>query len=75
MKDVPFVAYESALNRAERTNKRLVILTIVFAVAFVLSNVAWLIYESQFTTIETTQEVVQEAENGCNYCAGGDIYG
>ena len=74
-KTVPFVAFESALIRLERTIKRLWILLIVVLALFVGSNVLWIYYENQFTDIMTTteQEISQEADNGGNnYAVGGD---
>ena len=72
---VPFIAYESAMARLERTIKRLWILLIILVVLFVGSNVAWIVYESQWEMYETT-EVTQENENGYNSYIGndGDIY-
>ena len=55
--DIPYVAYESALVRADRTNRRLWILCIILAVFLVASNVCWIIYENQFEDVTTiTQE-------------------
>lgn len=60
-KDIPYIAYEAAQSRLERIIKRLWITTIILIVLLVGSNVAWLIYESQFEYYEET--VTQEAEN------------
>ena len=54
--DIPYVAYESALVRADRTNRRLWILCIILAVFLVASNVCWIIYENQFEDVTITQE-------------------
>ena len=72
---VPFIAHESAMARMERIIKRLWILIIILVVLLVGSNVAWIIYESQWEVYETT-EVTQENENGYNSYIGndGDIY-
>lgn len=71
---------EGAWERHEERNKKLVnkliAVILVLVVLLVGSNVAWLIYESQFETVEATyQEVVQEADNGENNFVGGDIIG
>lgn len=71
---------EGAWERHEERNKKLInkliAVTLVLVVLLVGSNVAWLIYESQFETVETTyQGVVQEADNGENNFVGGDIIG
>jgi major membrane immunogen (membrane-anchored lipoprotein) len=71
---------EGAWERHEERNKKLtnklIAVILVLVVLLVGSNVAWLVYESQFETVEATyQEVVQEADNGENNFVGGDIIG
>jgi hypothetical protein len=71
---------EGAWERHEERNKKLMnkLIAVILVLVFLLvgSNVAWLIYESQFEVVETTyQEVVQEADNGENNFVGGDIIG
>lgn len=74
---VSYIAFESACTRLERTNKRLFILCIILLGALIATNAGWLIYESQFQTVETTvQEVEQDADgDGSNTFIGGDVYG
>jgi hypothetical protein len=43
-------------QRHERREKRYIGLVVLLIVLLVGSNVAWLVYESQFETIETTEE-------------------
>ena len=57
---VPFIAHESAMARLERTIKRLWILLMVMLVLLVGSNVAWIIYESQFVEEECTYEATTD---------------
>lgn len=45
---IPFFAHESAVNRLERMNKRLLILLLVIFIAFVGTNAYWIWFESQF---------------------------
>ena len=59
---IPYVAFESELNRFERVNKRLWIALIILIVSLVGSNAGWIYYESQFIETETTVE--QEVETG-----------
>lgn len=54
-------AYESALARAERTNKRLFVLCLVLIAVSVVTNILWIRYENQFQDVVTT-EVSQDAE-------------
>ena len=73
---VSYIAHEADMSRMERTIRRLWILALVLVVLLVGTNGAWLWYESQFETVETTT-VSQEVEtgNGAAYVAGiGDVY-
>lgn len=77
---IPFVAHESMMVRMERTNHRLWILCIFLIIALIGSNLAWIIYESQWEVYEeTTQEVSQSAESeggdAVNRFIGGDYNG
>ena len=73
---VPYVVHESAMARSERHNKRLWIVILVLIGALIGTNLAWIIYNSQFEVVETwEQEVAQDAENGENNFIGGDYYG
>jgi hypothetical protein len=74
---VPYIVHESDMSRLERQLKRLWIVVLVLIFMLVGSNCAWLWYESQFETVESTvEEVVVDAdENGiANYIGNdGDI--
>lgn len=61
----------------ERTIKRLWITIILLIVLLVGTNVGWLIYESQFEEVTTTQTVTQDlqGDNASNNFIGGDVYG
>lgn len=72
---VSYIAHESDMSRLERQLKRLWVVILVLIFMLVGSNCAWLWYESQFETVETVQEVVQEADNGENHFIGGDVIG
>lgn len=75
---VPYIVHEADMARQERTIKRLWILLILTIVLLVGSNAAWIWYESQFETVESTVteiEADQETENGNNYVVGGDMNG
>lgn len=63
--------YSSSL---ERTIKRLWITIILLIVLLVGTNIAWIVYESQFTDTEVTQDI--DTGNGNATVSGtGDIYG
>ena len=76
-KSIPYFAHEGMMVRMERTNHRLWILSIVLIVCLIVSNLAWILYESQFEYYEeTTQEVTQDSgDDGVNRFVGGDNYG
>lgn len=68
---VPYIVHESAMARAERSAKRLWVAIILLIVMLVATNGAWIWYESQFETVETT-EVIQENADGYNNYVGND---
>lgn len=73
---VPYQVLVDFKETAKANSFRWFIVCLVLVVLLVGSNLAWLIYESQFEEItETYQEVIQEAENGENHFVGGDIIG
>lgn len=73
---VPFIVHEADMARMERTNKHSMCIIILLIVALIASWIGFIIYESQFETVnETTQEVWQDADNGINRFVGGDFVG
>lgn len=79
---IPYYVHEGEVARLERTNKRLWIAVIVIFVAFVLANLAWVIYEHQFEDVVYTYEIQQDSGEGGNnqytgnrIVIGGDDYG
>jgi hypothetical protein len=80
MEQIPYIAYESALARLDRLNRRLWIVVVLLIVLLVASNCGWLWYESQFEevveeskTTTTTQTVDQDGDR--NSFVGGDVNG
>ena len=67
-KDVPYYAYEVALARLDRVIKRLYKIVILLIILLVVSNAAWLYYESSFEEIR----IEQENESGYNNFIGND---
>lgn len=66
---VPYAAHEIAIATSERHSRRLWIVILVLIGALIASNLAWIIYESQFETVETITEeydIEQDAEGGNN---------
>ena len=69
-KDVPYIAHEVAVARLERVIKRMWVLVLLLIILFVASNGAWILWESQYQTIETT--ITQENADGYNNYIGND---
>lgn len=74
MEPVPYIVHESAMARLERTIRRLWILCIVMFLAFVISNGAWIYYESQWQVLESTEQTVTQ-DGDANLFIGGDNNG
>ena len=68
--DVPYIAYEAALTKAEFSFKRLWAAIILLIVLLFGSNAGWLWYESQFE--ETTTTIEAEADDDGNAVANNN---
>lgn len=73
--EVPFIVYESTVDRLERIIKRLWILAIIIFMAFVVSNGVWIWYDGQYVDVVNTTEIDAEQGDGTNIIAGGDYHG
>ena len=71
-KNIPYFSHEGDMARMERTNKRLFIITIILILALMISNTAWVIYESQFEDITVEQEM-ETGEGSATITGVGDI--
>ena len=70
--NIPYIAYEAAMSRFERINKRLWIALILVIILLVGSNVIWIVYENSFEEVVVTQETELGGDN--NYIGNdGDI--
>lgn len=77
-KMIPYIAFESATSRQERTIKRLWILCLVLIIALLGTNAGWIYWENQFEDVSVTQEVeaTADGESDLNLnTVGGDYYG
>ena len=90
LKDISFAAYEASAERHTREKKNIIvcftIIVITLIIAFIGTNVAWLIYENSMETVtETTttetietityEDIEQSTDNGGNNVVGGDVNG
>lgn len=77
-KYIPFIAFESATSRQERTIKRLWILCLVLIIALLGTNAGWIYWETSFDEVSVTQEVEATADGNGDLnlnTVGGDYYG
>lgn len=57
--------HDAYIAMAERTIKRFFILCLILFFALIITNAAWIRYESQFEVVETTTiEATQEVDSG-----------
>lgn len=68
---VPYMVYDMDMARAERHSKRWMIAAIVMAAMLFVTNIGWIIYESQFETISYQQD--GEGVNNVNVGTQGDV--
>ncbi len=61
--NVPYIVHEAAMARNERNIKRLVVALIVAIVLAFATNVGWLIYESQYETVDYSYSQDGEGTN------------
>lgn len=71
MLTVPYVAHQSAAARQERQIRRMWIALIIVISMLFVSNMGWLIYESQFVTVSYEQD--GDGINNVNVGEQGDI--
>lgn len=74
-KMIPYIAFESATSRQERTIKRLWILCLMLIIALLGTNAGWIYYESSFEDVVVTQEATADGSSDINLQnVGGDYY-
>ena len=73
--NVDYIAHEAIVARMERIINKLWIIILVLVAVLVLSNAAWIWYESQFEEMTITQEAEAETGNAIVNNAGDVIYG
>lgn len=79
MVSVPYVVYEQEKAHHDREKKRWFIICLVLILALIATNLAWVIYESQFEVVTETEvveeyeyEIEQDAMKGNNNFVGHD---
>lgn len=70
---IPFVAFESALDRLERANKRYALIVIILITAIAITNGIWLWAWMQYDYVSESTEV-ESGDGVANYVGNdGDI--
>lgn len=73
---VPYIVHEAEMARQERNNKRWFIAWLITFILLVGCVAGFVWYKNQCETVETWQDVWQEADgNGNNQFIGGDYNG
>lgn len=70
-RNVPYIVYESAMVRAERTIKKLTIIAVIALVLMFVTNIAWMYEWTQFDTVSYEQD--GEGVNNVNLGTQGDV--
>lgn len=73
---IPYVVYESAQTRSDRTIKRLIVALIIVTAMLFVSNVIWLHKWTEYDYADTNSELVvrTDGEGDANYIGNdGDI--
>ena len=70
-KDIPYIVFEGEMARSERHIKRLWIALIVTILLLVATNIVWIVYEMQFSTVSYSQD--GEGINNVNIGEQGDV--
>ena len=72
---MPIAQHEKDQNRLMKIIKWLVAVIALLIVLLIGSNVGWLIYESQFETVEANETIVEATQDGegVNIVGGGDV--
>lgn len=72
---ISLVSAECEATRQHAIIKRLISVVLFLVVLLFGTNLAWIVYESQFENVVETYEVEQDTEHGNNNCIikGGEI--
>ena len=69
--DVPYLSHEEEMTRMERNVKRWFIGWIITFAALILTNIEWIVYESQYQDV-VTETYTAETDSGGTAIANGD---
>lgn len=66
MEDSKNYIHDAYISMAERENKRLWLAIILLIFAVLATNIGWLIYESQFEIVETSDYSASQEVDNCS---------
>lgn len=72
-RNVPYIVYESAMVRAERTIKKLTIVALVALVLMFITNLAWIYEWTMFDTYSYSYAQDGQGVNNVNLGTQGDV--
>lgn len=72
-KIIPYIAFESATSRQERTIRRLWILCIILIVALFGTNAGWIYYENSFEDVVTVEQDAEWEEGDVILNGTGEV--
>ena len=70
---IPFIVYESAVEKADRQHRRLVVVIIVLIALLFASNAIWLYAWLQYDYVEEYEITAEQDGEGVNIVGGGDV--
>ncbi len=72
--NVPYIVYEGAMARSERTIKRLIVIIIIIISMLFASNAIWLYFWNQYEYVEEYEQIdFDSGDGGNNNYIGRDL--
>lgn len=66
-RNVPYIVYESMLEKEDRQQRRMVVIIVLLIVLLVASNLVWVYEWTQYDYVDTeTEEIELDADDGGN---------
>lgn len=70
---IPYIVYESTIEKADKQQKRLVVVIITLISLLFASNAIWLYYWNQYEYVDTLEISAEQDGEGVNIIGGGDV--
>ena len=69
---IPYFVHEGEMSRLERLNKRWFIAFLISIIMLFVTNAGWIVYESQFETVQVSQEASSETGDSTTLLTTGE---